>query len=146
MRKVIAVGLAAALLLLGCSVETSGGAGGGAGTTFPAEPMTTLKTDHGGLSFEVRTAPTQPPSRGLISVEIVVTDAAGKPVDGLDLAVQPWMPDMGHGASTKPSIEAMGDGHYVVSHVACVMPGRWELRTSIAGAVNDSATVAFQIH
>jgi hypothetical protein len=82
----------------------------------------------------------------LFTVEIVATDADGKPVDGLDLAVRPWMPDMGHGASTKPSIEAKGDGHYVVSHVACVMPGRWELRTSIAGAVNDSATVALQIH
>ncbi len=147
MRKVISVGLALSLLLLGCSVETSGGgAGGGAEATFPAEPLTTLKTDHGALSFEVRTAPAQPPTRGHFSVEIVATDADGKPVDGLELAVQPWMPEMGHGASTKPSIEAMGDGRYVVSHVACVMPGRWELRTSIAGAVKDSATVAFQIH
>ena len=149
MGKVISVGLALSLLLLGCGAESSGSAGAGGGgseTTFPSDALATLKTDHGALSFEVRTAPAQPPKRGLFSVEIVATDADGKPVDGLDLAVQPWMPEMGHGASTKPSIEAMGDGHYVVSNVAFVMPGRWELRTSIAGAVKDSATVPFQIH
>ena len=146
MRQVISVGLALAWLLLGCGGESSSGAGGGADVVFPADPLTTLKSDHGALAFEVRTAPQQPPARGLSTVEIVATDGAGKPVDGLVLAVQPWMPEMGHGASTKPSIEAKGDGHYVVSHVACVMPGRWELRTSIAGAVNDSATVTFQIH
>ena len=147
MRQRIIVGLALSLLLLGCSVESGSGAGGGGGeATFPAEPLMVLKTDHGGLSFEVRTSPVQPPTRGLITVEIVATDADGSPVDGLDLTVQPWMPQMGHGASTKPSIEAKGDGHYVVSRVACFMPGQWELRTSIAGAVKDSATVTFQIH
>ena len=150
MRQRITVGLALSLLMLGCSVESSSGAGGGGGgggaATFPSEPLLVQKTDHGALSFEVRTSPAQPPSRGLTTVEIVVTDADGMPVDGLDLAVQPWMPEMGHGASTKPSIEAKGDGHYVVSRVAFFMPGRWELRTSIAGAVKDSATVAFQIH
>lgn len=146
MRNVISVGLALGLLLLGCTGESGTAAGGGAEPTFPAAPLMTLKTDHGALSLEVRTAPVQPPPRGLFTVELVATDMNGKPVDGLDLGVQPWMPQMGHGASTKPSIEAKGDGHYVISDVACSMPGRWELRTTIAGAVQDSATVAFQIH
>lgn len=145
MRLLISLGLALSMLVLGCSSETSGAAGGGAATTFPAEPLATVPTEHG-LSIEVRTAPEQPPARGLIDVELVVNDADGKPLDGLDLAVQPWMPQMGHGASTKPTIEAMGGGHYVVSNVAFFMPGRWELRTSITGTLNDRATVNFQIH
>jgi hypothetical protein len=146
MRNVMSIGLALGLLLFGCTGESGAAAGGGADPTFPSAPLQTLKTDHGALSFEVRTSPAQPPTRGLIAVELLATDANGKPVDGLALAVQPWMPEMGHGASTKPSIEAKGGGHYLISDVACFMPGRWELRMTIAGAVKDSATVAFQIH
>ncbi len=147
MRLVIPACLALSLLALACSSEPgTTAAGGGEEATFPAEPLATVETEQGGLSIEVRTAPEQPPTRGLVDVELVVTGPDGKPVDGLDLAVQPWMPQMGHGASTKPSIEAKGSGHYVVSDVAFFMPGNWELRTSIAGAKNDSATVNFQIH
>lgn len=145
MRLVIAFGLALSMLALGCSSGASNAAGGGTETTFPAEPLATVVTDQG-LSIEVRTAPEQPPARGLTDVELVVSDADGKPVDGLDLGVQPWMPQMGHGASTKPTIEAMGGGHYVISNVAFFMPGQWELRTTIAGSMNDRATVQFQIH
>lgn len=144
MRSVLSMALALGVFALGCAGESGGSSGGGA-ATFPAEPLTTVKTADGTLSIAVRTAPDQPPARGLVTVEYVVTDADGKPVDGLDLSVQPWMPEMGHGASTKPTIDARGAGHYVVSDVAFFMPGRWELRTAIAGAVNDSATVDFQI-
>lgn len=146
MQLVISSAFALSLLVLGCSSETSGAAGGGAGETFPAEPLATVTTEPGGLSIEVRTAPEQPPTRGLVDIELVVTSADGEPMDGLDLAVQPWMPQMGHGASTKPMIEAKGGGHYVVSDVALFMPGSWELRTSIAGPMNDRATLNFQIH
>ena len=148
MRLLIPLGFALSLLALGCSSEpgSAAAASGDAEATFPAEPLATVETKEGGLSIEVRTAPEQPPTRGLIDVELVVTGPDGEPVDGLDFAVQPWMPQMGHGASTKPSIEAKGGGHYVVSDVAFFMPGTWELRTSIAGAKNDSATVNFQIH
>lgn len=145
MRSVMSISLALGVFALGCSGESSGASGGRGETVFPAEPLATVTTRGGSLVVEVRTAPKQPPTRGLIQVEYVVTDAAGKPVDGLDLGVQPWMPEMGHGTSTKPSIEAMGEGRYVVSNVAFFMPGRWELRTSIAGAMNDSATIGFQI-
>jgi YtkA-like len=146
MRLVIPACLALSLLALGCSSEPSStAASGGAEAAFPAEPLTTVETKQGGLSIEVRTAPQQPPKRGVTDVELVVLGADGEPVEGLDLAVQTWMPQMGHGASTKPSIEDMGGGHYVVSNVVFFMPGNWELRTSIAGAKNDSAILNFKI-
>ena len=131
--------LAVALLALaGCSVEAAGGAAEG----FPDAAYATVVSDGGALTIEVRTAPTQPPARGRVTVEYTVT--AG-PTDGLDLDVVPWMPDMGHGASTTPVVEALEGGRYRASGVDLFMPGRWELRTEISGAVRDSAIVTFQI-
>jgi hypothetical protein len=130
-------------LLLGCSGETGGEASSGA---FPAEAYTTMVGEKGAVTFEIRTAPTQPPSRGLVTVEYRISDMAGAPLDGLDLQVLPWMPAMGHGASTDPSIEAKGEGRYLASKVSFFMPGSWELRSTVAGAVEDRAIVTFQIH
>ncbi|APR83020.1 Hypothetical protein A7982_08369 [Minicystis rosea] len=110
--------------------------------TFPEAPFATITSDEGAVTIEVRTAPTQPPTRGRVSVELTVT---GGPAEGLDLDVLPWMPDMGHGASTEPTIMPMGGGRYLVTGVNLFMPGRWELRTSISGAVTDRAVVPFQI-
>jgi hypothetical protein len=39
----------------------------------------------------------------------------------------------------------MGSGRYVVSDVALVMPGTWELRTTFAGPTQDRATPSLQI-
>jgi YtkA-like len=139
-------GAVIAVTALGCAGDPgAGGAGGASAAMFPEAPLATLSSDNGKLKIEVRTAPDQPPSRGLVTVELRVADAAGKPVDGLDLGVLPWMPDMGHGASTTPDIQAEGGGRYVANKVALFMPGRWELRTKFTGAAEDSATVAFQI-
>ena len=113
--------------------------------TFPEAPLTTLKSDNGALAIEIRTSPEQPPGRGISSVEYTITDQGGRPRDDLELSVVPWMPAMGHGASTKPTIEAKGEGRYVVSGVSMFMPGRWELRTAISGALQDRTTLALQI-
>jgi len=129
---------------LGCSADP----GSDAPVTFPAEPFATLASDTGALTIEIRTAPEQPPTRGLFSVEYRIaeaTTAAHPPAEGLTLSVVPWMPEMGHGSSIKPSVTAGGDGRYVVSDVDMVMPGKWELRTTIAGSSDDGATPTFEI-
>ena len=113
--------------------------------TFPDAAYDTLQGDAGKLVVEVRTAPIQPPARGLTNVELRVATPAGDSVDGLTLSATPWMPDMGHGASVKPSVAAEGDGRYVVSDVNMFMPGRWELVIATTGTVEDSAKVSFQI-
>ncbi len=132
-----------AAFALGCSVDP----GSSAPATFPAEAFTTLTSDSGALSIEVRTAPEQPPTRGLSTVEYRITEASNPAhaAEGLDLTIVPWMPDMGHGASITPSVMAEGDGRYVISDVELYMPGKWELRTTIAGASNDSAMPTFEI-
>jgi hypothetical protein len=124
----------------GCATE-SGDDGNGA---FPEAPLATLHSD-GGLAIEVRTSPAQPPSRGESSVELQVSDAQGKLVDGLDVDVEPWMPAMGHGASTDPVRTVEGDGRYRFDKVELFMPGEWELRLTLSGKTSDSATARFQI-
>jgi hypothetical protein len=128
----------AALFLAACSSDPASTGG------FPAEALTTVESDHGAATLEVRTAPDQPPSRGVISVELTVLKG-GAPVEGLALDVMPFMPDMGHGASTMPTIREEGGGKYLLTGVAMYMAGRWELRTTMSGAVDDTAVVTLQI-
>jgi hypothetical protein len=113
--------------------------------SFPDQALTTLASDGAALQVELRTAPDQPPARGVISVQYRVTHSDGTPATGLTLGLVPWMPDMGHGASVVPSIAATGDGWYVASDVEVFMPGKWELRTSFSGPIQDSATPVLQI-
>jgi YtkA-like len=140
----------AGAMALGCG--TSSTDGGGGPVTFPTAALTTLQSAEGALRIEVRSAPDEPPARGIDSIEYTITaggtaDAAdgGAPVDGLAITVVPWMPDMGHGASVTPTVTATGGGRYVVSDVELFMPGKWELRTTIAGPAEDSVTPSFQI-
>lgn len=129
----------ASLVAAGCSSDPAGGA------AFPAAPLLTSTSQRGALEIAVRTSPDQPPSRGLLSVEYRIHAPGGAPLDGLDLAVVPYMPAMGHGASTKPTVTAEGAGRYVITNVELFMPGAWELRTQITGSVEDSAAPSFEI-
>jgi YtkA-like len=127
--------------LLGCSA----GDDGGSATSFGPTPLTTLTSESAALTVEVRTAPEQPPSRGVTAVEYRVSGKDGAPVSGLVLSVVPWMPDMGHGTSITPTVEEMGDGRYVISDVELFMPGQWDLRTAVTGPLEDSVAPTFQI-
>jgi YtkA-like protein len=138
------VGCALFLVFAACS-SGSGVAPPGS-VTFAAQPMMTETSSSGRLRIEVRTAPEQPPSRGVQTVELVIRDATTQaPEPGLTLGVLPWMPAMGHVASLTPTVNENPPGTYVVGDVDFFMPGTWELRTSISGPVADHAAPSFQI-
>lgn len=128
-----ALAFTALLFFVACSSD-GGGANG-----FPTDAYTTITSPAGTLHFDVRTAPSQPPARGAITLLLTVTDAAGNGVDGLDLTVVPWMPAMGHGASITPSVTPRGGGDYAVNDLVLVMQGTWELR--VTSAMNATTTV-----
>jgi hypothetical protein len=86
----------------------------------------------------------QPPPRGSCKIELSLTNAAG-PVDGVAVAVVPWMDAMGHGTTLKPTVSATGGGKYVISNVSFYMPGTWSLRFTFAGNVDDRATVDVEV-
>jgi hypothetical protein len=142
MTKHLPILLAASLggaALTGCSGETGGSSG-----AFPSAALMTVPGAQGQVSLEVRTAPAQPPSRGVSSVEYRVT-AGGEPASGLTVDVLPWMPVMGHGTSVSPTVTEAGGGRYVIDDVDLFMSGTWELRTTITGADEDSAAPTFEI-
>lgn len=133
------VAVACAAGLAGCSSGT-----GPDPNAFPAHPYLTLMSDSNALRIEVRSSP-QPPTRGNVDVEFVVTNVAeGRPQDGLELQIKPWMPAFNHGA-IPPTITPEGNGKYLVTEVDLFMAGRWELRTTFSGPVSDHATPAFDI-
>lgn len=133
-----------AALLAGCGAETTP-SGSSNTADFPDEPLLAQASDGGQLTIELRTSPSQPPARGLSIVELSIADAQGDPMDDLVVTAVPWMPDMGHGTSVKPTVTNAGGGKYEIDNVNMFMPGRWDLRTEMTGPLDDSATFAFQI-
>jgi hypothetical protein len=127
-----------------CAIACSGPAPASGAATFPPEAYVTTTSDSGALNIGVRTSP-QPPARGANHVELTVTSASdGTPRDDLTIDVQPWMPAMNHGSSS-PTVTPEGGGKYLVSDVYLYMPGTWELRTTISGALVDHATPSIAV-
>lgn len=112
---------------------------------FPANPLTTVVGQAGAVTIDLRTTPAQPPTRGVIDVLLVVRDRDGAPVDGASIDVVPWMDSHGHGTSTTPAVTPQGNGRYWVRDVSLFMPGQWELRIALSGAVSDRAAAKLDV-
>lgn len=131
---------AAAFALAACSSESPSQG------NFPATPLASMASTDGKLHIDIRTAPNQPLTAGLDSVELTITDpTTGAPVDGLSIAITPWMPSMGHGSSVVPQLQSSGGGRYVFTDVSLFMPGEWQLRTQFSGEVTDSVAPVFSV-
>jgi hypothetical protein len=132
----------ALLSTAGCSSSPAAGAP----DTFPAAPLLTVSSASGALRVEARSSPTQPPELGDSAWSFSIKDvASGEPATGLSLDVVPWMPAMGHGTSTVPSVRDTGDGVYVIDDVVLFMAGQWELRTAVSGHDTDQVVVSVDI-
>jgi hypothetical protein len=117
------------LIVMGCASSTPDD------SAFSNVALAGMATDSGKYFVEFRTAPTQPPTRGAATVDLVVRDrATNAPVDGLAIEVIPWMVAHDHGTSVIPTVTPRSDGHYLVSNVGFFMPGAWQLRTTISGS------------
>lgn len=118
------------------------GAGGTSPTGFDPEhppttpPMVTLASEGGTWTIGMWVFP-EPARRGPVDVLFAISDQAGAPVDGLSVQTQPWMPAHGHGAATSPVVAGLGEGRYWAMPINFYMPGRWELRTTLAGDVTE---------
>ncbi len=114
---------------------------------FPGDALMTMASDKGTFHVVVRTGPEQPPTTGVDAVELTLTDMNGKPVEGQEIQLVPWMPVMGHGTDVMPVLQKLGGGKYVFTDVNLYMPGEWQLRFSFVdgkGQVVDSAEPVLQ--
>ncbi|MFB1483363.1 FixH family protein [Corallococcus sp. RDP092CA] len=133
------------MLLLGATLSAAPAAGSDAGQVSAAVSVGTVVSASGRLRVEVL-SPMTPLRRGVQVFQVRVTDAAsGKPVSGVVLSVQPWMPAMGHGVSDVPRVTARAPGTFEVSDMDLFMPGAWELRFTLKGTVEDSAAVTLKL-
>ena len=112
--------------------------------SFPAVALATVDSAAGALHIELRSAP-EPLVRGQNVGQIRVTDGSGQPVDGLTLALLPWMPSHGHGTSVQPAISPAGAGVFIANPLYLFMAGQWELRMTFEGGVHDTATAIVDI-
>ncbi len=86
----------------------------------------------GPLTVKLASVAPSPPDKGNNDWTIAVTDATGAPVDGLAIAVAPFMPDHGHGTSITPQVTAKGGGQYDVSLLNLFMAGIWTVTLKLA--------------
>lgn len=71
-------------------------------------------------------------TRKLQTLQVVVTDRDGHPIDGATIAINGGMPQHGHGLPTRPRIsKALGGGTYEIEGLRFNMGGWWELKLSI---------------
>lgn len=93
-----------------------------------------VKPSKGGLyTMSLVSADESPPIIGVNTWQMQLADADGDPLDGMNVTVKPWMPDMGHGTSVVPRFNADGSGAYTVTPLYFFMAGFWTTTFTIAG-------------
>jgi hypothetical protein len=83
--------------------------------------------------------------RRMHTVQVSITDADGRPVDGASIQIDGGMPEHGHGLPTRPRVtRALGNGLYEIEGVRFNMGGWWEFRLAIRTA-SGSDVVTFNL-
>lgn len=103
-------------------------------------------SESGELTAQLTSAPEAVPVRGENQIWLELRETAtGAAVEGLELTVLPFMPAMGHGSGTEPSVTELRAGRYQLDRVSLTMSGLWELRTTISGPLADHVVPRFEV-
>lgn len=88
-----------------------------------------------------------PPAVGGNTLQLGISDAAGKMLTGATISVTPSMPSHGHGSNAEPVVVEEGGGVYHVDNVVLQMMGIWQfdivVETPESGA--DLARFSFDV-
>jgi hypothetical protein len=84
------------------------------------------------------------PKTGVSTLKLIIHDASDRDVAGAEITITPWMPEMGHGVSQKPTVTERGGGLYDVEDLIFIMGGHWELRVKVKkDGIEDSVVFDF---
>ena len=110
----------------------------------PAEQEFGLGPRHssGGM-YVASLEPAQPIAvRKMQSLNVRLTDADGRAIDGATITVDGGMPQHGHGLPTSPKVtHEHGEGVYQIDGVRFNMGGWWEFRVAIAGSAGADVVI-----
>ena len=97
-------------------------------------------------TYKATLQPAQPLRlRQLQTLQVRISDANGRPVEGARISVDGGMPEHGHGLPTQPLVRrSLGDGVYEIEGLRFSMGGWWELKLAIDSAAG-SDRVTFNI-
>ena len=98
----------------------------GALSSCGGDPVVSAQSD---FTFEATVDP-NPAIVGRNTMVFTVKDKNGNPVAGATLAVDPEMPQHGHGSPEVPVLTEVGNGQYRAFPIALVMVGRWEINVT----------------
>jgi hypothetical protein len=86
---------------------------------------------HSGTADHIVTVTVSSHRMGDTGIDLVVTDRAGRPVAGAEIAVQAIEPRMGY-SDPPVAAAATAPGRYRATDVSFMMTGPWNLQVSIA--------------
>jgi hypothetical protein len=122
----------------GQSGADAGGAVGcsGQGDTYKAN---LTKTGTKGYTFTLVQASPAPPAQYANVWTLKVTDPSGGSPSASQVALDPFMPLMGHGSDQVPTIAANADGTFTVTDVYLFMQGLWTVTVKVTQPVDGGA-------
>ena len=116
--------------------------GRGGGEAIPEVALVTDIPSHEGR-YVASLAPAGSAWDGSEGWTISLRDANGDLVDGAELAVEAWQPEVMDAAPRSSPATALGTGEYRVDGIALGSSGWWNVKLAIAGAAADS--LAFNV-
>jgi hypothetical protein len=78
---------------------------------------------------------------GLNTFKIGLHDRNDHDLEGAEITIVPWMPDMGHGVKTKPVVTDKGKGLYIAENVEFSMSGLWILKVTVKKGDTEDKTI-----
>jgi hypothetical protein len=103
-----------------------------------------IKTGPAGLGVRIDAAEPAPPARFSNAWTVAVLDPAGAPAAGVAIAVQPFMPDHGHGTPVEVVVSELDGGRYRLEPLELWMPGLWEVRLELTG-IEPTDRIVFRV-